>query len=121
MTAHRISAISFRAANLDCTCGAIVRGDHDVDYSHWSRAPIVKARAGTPEALAGAFAEHRRLVGASNANVTAAYGGNSSVRWNGPISEASRPHHTAIGNSRLSPQERGRMGAAAKRAKAAAL
>ena len=80
---HRIAAITFRRATLDCTCGALVRGDRDMPHS--GAAPA--ARAGTPEALKLALAEHRREQGAPPASdKDMAYGRDSEGRrWNGTI------------------------------------
>jgi len=80
VTTHRIAAISFRLGHLDCSCGALVRNDRDVRQKV-ARSSFTLASAGTPEALAGAFAEHRREAGASDRNATIAYS-NSGFAFN---------------------------------------
>lgn len=64
VSVHRIAAISFRAAVLDCTCGAEVRGDAGGKRSDHQGAGW--AEAGTPDALAAAFSAHRSAAGASS-------------------------------------------------------
>ena len=59
MTAHRVEAISFRRGVVDCSCGAEVRNDQDTP----DLTGRALARAGTPEALRGAFSAHRSTYG----------------------------------------------------------
>ena len=67
-TVHRVRAISFRLGSVDCTCGATLTAVAEVVTVRGTR-----CRAGTPEALAGAFSGHRSAAGLSSRSATLAY------------------------------------------------
>jgi len=103
---HRVVAISFALGVVDCTCGEVIGNSADELAGVPARFGVTST--GTSEALRIAFAAHR-----------SAFGFTSSHGPGDDFVTGDRSYGTALGNSKLSPRERGLMGAEAKRAKVA--